>query len=188
MVSVRGEGALPWAVGHRHLGEEVLEVGPGPGLTTDVLRRRVRRLTAVEIDERLAAELAARLDGKNVDVVLADGTQLPFEAGRFSSATLFTMLHHVPSVTLQDSLLAELRRVLRSGGLLVGTDSIETPSRRELHAGDVYQPIDPAGLENRLAVAGFVEATVEVAEDRFLFLATAPGGGAPGPVRVRPDR
>ena len=39
---------LPWALQQADLGDEVLEVGPGPGLTTDVLRRQVPRLTAVE--------------------------------------------------------------------------------------------------------------------------------------------
>jgi hypothetical protein len=32
---------LPWALDGQDLGDDVLEVGPGPGLTTDVLRRRV---------------------------------------------------------------------------------------------------------------------------------------------------
>jgi SAM-dependent methyltransferase len=93
---------LPWALGQENLGDDVLELGPGPGLTTDVLRRQLPRLTAVEIDGQLADRLADRLAGSNVDVAHADGTNLPFEAGRFSTATLFTMLHHVPSPALQD--------------------------------------------------------------------------------------
>ena len=100
---------LPWVLREQDLGDEVLEVGPGPGLTTDVLRRQVPRLTAVEIDERLARSLA----GTNVTVLHADATALPFEDGQFSAATLFTMLHHVPSAARQDRMLAELRRVLR---------------------------------------------------------------------------
>ena len=32
----------------------VLEIGPGPGVTTDLLRERVARLTCVEIDRGLA--------------------------------------------------------------------------------------------------------------------------------------
>jgi 16S rRNA A1518/A1519 N6-dimethyltransferase RsmA/KsgA/DIM1 with predicted DNA glycosylase/AP lyase activity len=43
------------------LGAELLELGPGPGVTTEVLRRRVARLTAVELDAALAARLARRL-------------------------------------------------------------------------------------------------------------------------------
>lgn len=165
---------LPWALQEADLGDEVLEVGPGPGLTTDVLRRRVPRLTAVEIDERLARALAERMSGSNVDVVHGDGTRLPFEAGQFSAATLFTMLHHVPSAQLQDELLAEVRRVLRPGGLVVGSDAMATPARWELHAGDDYLPIEPDGLAARLAAAGFTGPVVEINEDRFRFMAAAP--------------
>ena len=165
---------LPWVLREQDLGDEVLEVGPGPGLTTDVLRRQVPRLTAVEIDERLARSLAGRLAGANVTVLHADATSLPFEAGRFSAVTLFTMLHHVPSTALQDQMLAELRRVLRPGGVLAGTDGVETPARRELHADDDYLPVDPATMAGRLAAAGFVHATVEVQDDRFRFAAAVP--------------
>jgi SAM-dependent methyltransferase len=108
------------------------------------------------------------------DVVHGDGTRLPFGAGQFSAATLFTMLHHVPSEALQDRLLAEVRRVLRPGGLVVGSDGMATPARRELHAGDDYLPIDPGGLAARLAAAGFTDPVVEVNDDRFRFLAAVP--------------
>lgn len=165
---------LPWALDGQDLGDDVLEVGPGPGLTTDVLRRQVPQLTAVEIDDRLAQALAGRLADSNVEVVHADGTHLPFDSGRFSSATLFTMLHHVPSVDRQDALLAEVRRVLRPGGRLVGTDGLATPEREELHAGDDWNPIDPATMPGRLAAAGFVQPVVEVNGDRIRFAATAP--------------
>jgi SAM-dependent methyltransferase len=92
---------LPWAVGDLDLGDDVLEVGSGPGLTTDVLRRRVPRLTAVEIDPDLAGSLKERLRDSNVQVVHADATRLPLESGRFSAAASFAMLHHVPSRELQ---------------------------------------------------------------------------------------
>jgi 16S rRNA A1518/A1519 N6-dimethyltransferase RsmA/KsgA/DIM1 with predicted DNA glycosylase/AP lyase activity len=46
----------------------------------------VPRLTAVEIDERLARSLAGRLAGTNVTVLHADATALPFEAGRLAGA------------------------------------------------------------------------------------------------------
>jgi hypothetical protein len=40
---------LPWALAGVDLGDELLEVGPGPGLTTDILRQQTRRLTCIEI-------------------------------------------------------------------------------------------------------------------------------------------
>src|SRR5207244_2311022 len=141
---------LPWALGERDLGDDVLEVGPGPGMTTDVLRRTVARLTAVEIDEQLAATLAQRLVGSNVDVVHADGTSLPFENGRFSGATSFTMLHHVPSAADQDRLLAEMRRVLRPGGLLIGVDSIDGPEWLDLHTGAIFVHIEASRMDEGL--------------------------------------
>ena len=36
---------IPWALDGLDPGEDVLELGPGPGLTTDVLRERAARLT-----------------------------------------------------------------------------------------------------------------------------------------------
>ena len=39
---------IPWAVGEADLGNDVLEVGPGYGATTDVFRERVAKLTDAE--------------------------------------------------------------------------------------------------------------------------------------------
>jgi len=108
---------LPYALADARLGDDVLEVGPGPGMTTDLLRPEVAQLTAVELDEDLAAALEARLEGTNVEVVNADATAMPFEDGRFTGAVSFTMLHHVPTAELQDRLFAEVARVLRPGAL-----------------------------------------------------------------------
>jgi 16S rRNA A1518/A1519 N6-dimethyltransferase RsmA/KsgA/DIM1 with predicted DNA glycosylase/AP lyase activity len=52
---------VPWTLQQADLGEHLLEVGPGPGLTTDVLRLRAARVTAVEVDAGLASALAARM-------------------------------------------------------------------------------------------------------------------------------
>jgi hypothetical protein len=50
----------------------------------------------------------------NVEVAEADATAMPFPDGSFSAVLSFTMLHHVPSVTLQDQLLAEAWRGKRT--------------------------------------------------------------------------
>ena len=55
------EVILPWALGDTDLGDDVLEVGPGYGATTDVLSQAVPRLTSVEIDDELAAMLTRPL-------------------------------------------------------------------------------------------------------------------------------
>jgi SAM-dependent methyltransferase len=176
---------LPWVLDGCELGDDLLEVGPGPGLTTDVLRRRAARLTALELDRDLAAQLAARLAGSNVTVVEGDVTRMPFPDGRFSAAACLTMLHHIPSPALQDAALAELARVLRPGGLLAGSDGLDTPARRELHEGDVFVPVDPGALAARLEAAGFGRARVDIAGDRVRFTAVKTGLQRTGP-RSRP--
>lgn len=163
---------LPWVLDGCELGDDLLEVGPGPGLTTDILRRKAVRLTAVELDLDLAGKLATRLAGSNVTVIAGNVTRLPFPAGRFSAAACLTMLHHIPSASEQDAALAELARVLRPGGLLFGSDGLDTPARREVHEGDVFIPVDPATLEARLLAAGFARAHVAVGGDRLKFTAT----------------
>src|SRR5256885_5752257 len=114
---------LPWLEGVADLGDDVLEVGPGPGLKTDLLRARAAKVTAIELDDQLASALAERLAGTNVDVVHGDATRSGLPPDRFSAATCFSMLHHMPVPDLQDQLFAELRRVLRPGGAFVGVDA-----------------------------------------------------------------
>jgi SAM-dependent methyltransferase len=157
------ELALPFsfgALGPADLGDDVLEIGPGPGLTTDLLRAVIPKLTAVELDGRLAAALAERPAGTNVDVVEADATSMPFEDARFSGAVTFTMFHHVPTVELQDRLLADVLRVLRPGGLLVANDSVASEDLAAFHVDDVYNPVDPATLPGRLQAIGYTAIEV----------------------------
>jgi SAM-dependent methyltransferase len=155
---------IPWAVGDVDLGDDVLEIGPGYGATTDVFARLLPRLTSVEIDPDLAARLQARYAGTHVDVVLGDATQLGFPDGRFSGAVCFSMLHHVPSAELQNRILSEVARVMRSGSPVVAVDSVGSDDLRAFHEGDTYQPIDPATMPARLQSAGFDDVEVRVNE------------------------
>lgn len=162
---------LPFALADARLGDDVLEVGPGPGMTTDLLRGQLQRLTAVELDEGLADALRMRLAGTNVEVVRADATAMPFEDARFTGAVSFTMLHHVPTAALQDRLMAGVARVLRAGGVFVASDSVASGELAAFHDGDVYNPVDPATVRARLLDAGF--ATVEVRSNGFGWAAHA---------------
>jgi len=164
---------IPWVLDDLELGDDVLEVGPGPGRTTEVLVQMTPRLTAVEVDPALAAALAERLP--TVEVLRADATRLPLPEGRFSSAVSFTMLHHVPSATEQDQLFSEVARVLRPGGVFAGTDSLATDELAELHSDDTYVPIEPDGLGARLVAAGFSDVRVDTNEYSVRFRAVAGG-------------
>ena len=153
------EQMLPSALRGIELGDELLEVGPGPGKSTDWLRSRAAHVTAIEIDRKLAASLKARMDGTNVTVVEGDVTAMPFPDASFSAAVCFTMLHHVPAA-LQDRLLAEVARVLRPGAPFVGGDSRPSLMWNVFHVFDDRNPVDPATFADRLTRAGFVDAEI----------------------------
>jgi SAM-dependent methyltransferase len=156
------------------LGDDVLEVGPGPGLTTDLLRHRVAKVTAVELDDALASALADRLAGTNVEVIHGDAGDTGLPAGRFSAATCFSMLHHVPSAEDQDRVLAEIERLLRPGGVLVATDSRALHAIRAFHDDDVFNPMADDEVVPRLERAGFVDIDVEMGEYEFRVSARKP--------------
>jgi ubiquinone/menaquinone biosynthesis C-methylase UbiE len=152
----------------------VLEVGPGPGLTTDLLRQAAPRLTALELDPKLAGALQSRLEGSNVRVVNGDATSMPFEDLEFSGAVSFTMLHHVPSPELQDQVLREVFRVLKPGGYFVGSDSLQNWWMRIIHIGDTLVPVLPDTFGVRLQRAGFEEIEVLKHSRAFRFRARRP--------------
>ena len=165
---------LPWTLGDTDLGPNVLEIGPGSGLTTDLLRISVPRLTALEIDPRLASSLKSRLKGSAVQVIEGDATEMPFEESEFSGAVSFTMLHHVPSQTLQNKVLRQVLRVLKPGGVFVGSDSIQSWLMRIIHIGDTLVPVSPDTFGARLESAGFEVLEVQKNSQAFRFRARRP--------------
>jgi SAM-dependent methyltransferase len=84
------------------------------------------------------------------------------------------MLHHLPSPQLQDKLLLEVRRVIRPGGIFLGSDSLQSLFMRIIHIGDTLVPTDPCTFAKRLAAAGFEAAKIEKNSDAFRFHARRP--------------
>jgi SAM-dependent methyltransferase len=158
------ERLLPDALDGISLGDNVLELGPGPGLTTVALAHLAPQVTAIEIDRELAETARERTRALgNVDIVEGDATSLPFDAGQFSSVVCMTMLHHLHNAAEQNRLFAEACRVLRPGGVLCGSDNLGRGIRfRLIHIGDTRTVVPPATLPSRLAEAGFERIEVRV--------------------------
>jgi ubiquinone/menaquinone biosynthesis C-methylase UbiE len=162
---------VPWALQYIEPGARVLEIGPGPGCTTEVLRESISNLTALEIDHELAAGLRARMGARGVEVVEGDATRMPFASETFTAVVCFTMLHHVPSPALQDRVFEEVRRVLKPAGTYVGTDSRAGWFMSLIHIADTMVLLDPGTLAPRLQSAGFEDVHVDVAPSRLRFRA-----------------
>jgi len=171
------EDVLPVVTHGVDLGDDLLEIGPGPGAATEWLRHQVRRLVAIELEPEAAAALRDRFAGTNVEVAVGDATALPYPDESFDTVGMFTMLHHVPTRALQDAILAGALRALRPGGTLIGSDSLPSDRLHQFHEGDTYNPVEPAAFLTRLQTIGFGEITVTVS-DRLLFRARkTPGSG-----------
>ncbi|MPZ54000.1 MAG: methyltransferase domain-containing protein [Acidimicrobiia bacterium] len=158
---------LPAAIGHLDLGSAILEVGPGYGAATRWLTTTNRKLTVLELNDDLAAELESR--HPEVHVSRGSGTDMSYGDDTFDAVVCFTMLHHVAPDSEQDAIFAEAFRVLRSGGHFAGSDSVANPDLAEFHQGDTYNPIDTETLAGRLAAVGFEEIGVQITgEGRLL--------------------
>jgi SAM-dependent methyltransferase len=164
---------LPALAEGLELGPRMLEIGPGPGAGTEWLRHRVDHLVAIELEEETVAALRKRFADTGVEVIQGDATSMPLEDGSFDSVGSFTMLHHVPTVTLQNQLFAEALRVLRPGGTMIASDSLPSTDLHDFHLGDVYNPVDPASLLTRLQTVGFGAITISV-DYGFTFRARKP--------------
>lgn len=164
---------LPWACEGVRLDGDVLEIGPGYGVTTRWLLERGGRLTAVEVDPELTGRLRSEL-GEQANIRTADGAALPFADATFDTVVCFTMLHHLPSQERQDRLFRETARVLRPGGTFAGSDSRLSPQLRVLHVADTMVVVDPTTLRHRLHASGFVDAWTDLGARSFRFRAIRP--------------
>jgi SAM-dependent methyltransferase len=96
-------------------GASLLDVGCGHGFVHGTVMAAGHRVTGVEI----AAEVLemARSANPGARYLAYDGETLPFTDGMFDIAIAMCVLHHVP-VGQWDAFVAELKRVVRPGGLI----------------------------------------------------------------------
>jgi ubiquinone/menaquinone biosynthesis C-methylase UbiE len=162
---------LPAVTAGIDLGREMLEIGPGPGAATAWLCEHVANLTVLETDPTAAKALATR--HRSVTVDTGDAADMPYGNESFDSVGSFTMLHHVPTAAEQYQILSQAMRVLRPGGALLGSDSPASTGLHHFHAGDTYNPVDPAVLLVWLRTLGFTPVTI-IAGDVLMFAARKP--------------
>jgi ubiquinone/menaquinone biosynthesis C-methylase UbiE len=127
---------VPWALQGEQLAGEGLEIGAGSGAVTAQLLTAFPGLRMVATDYdgdmvRVARTTLAPF-GDRAAVEQADAAALPFEAGRFDFVLSAAMLHHVGH---WEKALAEIMRILRPGGALIGYDLLDTVPARLMHLG-----------------------------------------------------
>jgi SAM-dependent methyltransferase len=94
----------------------LLDIGCGVGRMHPLLAPLAGALAGTDPS---AAEIdRARQDNPDVDYRVGDGLRLPWSAASFEVALAVCVVHHVPAPAWSD-FVAEMRRVVRPGGLVV---------------------------------------------------------------------
>ena len=140
-------------------GAEVLEVAPGPGyLSIEMARLRRFHVTAVDISHTFIqiASATAWEAGIDVDFRQGDAARMPFENDSFD---LIVCQAAFKNFTLPQTVLAEMHRVLRTGGTAV----IQDMSRDATHA-DVEAEVK--GMELGRLSSFMTKATLERLRNR----------------------
>ncbi|MFG1884056.1 methyltransferase domain-containing protein [Micromonospora sp. NPDC049102] len=163
-------------------GHAVVDVGCGPGTDLGRLADAVRPdglVVGVDRDGRMLAEAARRVAGRSgIDLRAGDAHALPLDDASMDRVRIDRVLMHVDDPA---TVLAQVRRVLRPGGVLavtepdwdtlaVADDDVETSRRfARFVAGRVRNPTVGRDLVRLSVRAGLrvrsVEATAVVFED-----------------------
>jgi ubiquinone/menaquinone biosynthesis C-methylase UbiE len=167
--SLTEEKWLPLALEGVSLGDHVLEVGAGPGAATRALAARTRRVTSLEYSHKFCVNLREKIGAAGV--VQADAAILPFRDHSFSSAIAVLVLHHLLSREAQDRAFAEIKRVLRPGGVFIAIEIDDSWLARVLHIRSTFVPVAADQLARRLHAAGFSNAQITHRSGGFLLRA-----------------
>jgi len=97
-------------------GATVLELGCGKAEKTRIVAQQAASVLALEVDEIQLARNLAITDLPNVHFAHGGAEKIPAADANFDIVLMFKSLHHVPA-GLMDSVFAEIRRVLKPGGV-----------------------------------------------------------------------
>jgi ubiquinone/menaquinone biosynthesis C-methylase UbiE len=133
-----------WIYDNVRAGSTVLELGCGAGMLA-LLRRKGVLLTGVDLSD--ACALAARRNGYD-HTLAAELSRLPFPDASFDYVVSLDVLGHVEAEE-KDAVLAEVRRVLRPGGVTLHgiecTDRSAQKSYEEMSAKELRRFIEVDG-------------------------------------------
>lgn len=106
------------AVAEHAAGRSVLDFGCNDGYGTRLLAKHAARVVGVDVSPVAIAAARAGDPIGDLRFELLEGPHTPFEDGEFDLVVSFQVIEHVRD---HDAYLAEIRRVLRPGGLAVLT-------------------------------------------------------------------
>ena len=157
-------------------GERILDVGCGTGSLTFALARAANlgEIAAIDYSPVFVEEAIRRSTDPRIRIQRADACALPFEGNTFDRAFALLVLHFVPEA---GKAVSEMRRVVRSGGVVAATvwdhlggmpgmrmmiDTVAALSEggRQLRGRYFFQPMmQPGEMKQTFVDQGLVDIT-----------------------------
>ena len=120
---------LDWLAKYSNQRARILDYGCGYGRTLAELSvAGFTSLVGVDFSEAMLARAHAEVPGPQL--IRNDGYRLPFKDDCFDVVTLFAVLTCIPDSNEQQTLVTEVERVLRKGGLLYVSDVLVNDDER----------------------------------------------------------
>ena len=94
----------------------VLELACGTGLLSVRIAGSVKLLEATDFSEEMIRQAKAKAHSSRLHFSVQDATSLPYTPGTFDAVVISNALHIMPE---PEKAMAEIRRVLTPGGLLI---------------------------------------------------------------------
>jgi acetyltransferase-like isoleucine patch superfamily enzyme len=148
--------------GKKHLQptDIVLDIGAGEGYLTNIFKDTCQHIIGIDYSAE-AVQLARQHYGLDCQQMIC--TELSFEPESFDKVTCFELLEHITKLQAKKT-VAEIYRVLKAGGLLIGSTPIRTtPDPTPSTYSHIYEYTAP---ELRALLKPF--RRVEISGDYFL--------------------
>lgn len=164
-------------------GLDILDLGAGTGRLTHLLAHRAQTIRAFDVSSEMLRVCRERLVASglsNWQVDVADHRKLPVESHSADlvvsgwSVSYLAVWNPDSGITELVNWLAEMKRVLRKGGMIILFESLgtgnENPIRLE-HVESTYQWLDANGFQSKWIRTDYKFESLEEAEElsRFFF-------------------
>lgn len=160
-------------------GSLVLDVGTGTGVFLPYLFSSIGEkghIVALDIAEEMLKKARAKGFDGNIDYLQADIIDIPLRDEMFDSVVCYSSFPHFQD---KSKALAEIKRVMKSGGRLLICHTSSRVQINEIHSqipvvrNDILP--DDTEMQMILSTAGFTEIKVEDNSDNYLANAEKPG-------------
>ncbi|MDP0493244.1 MAG: class I SAM-dependent methyltransferase [Fusobacterium sp. JB021] len=115
---------------------KVLEIGAGTGVNFEFYSKN--HVIAIDPDEKMIIEAGKKINGKNIEIVLASGERLPFNDNIFDTVVITLSLCTIPD---PDKTLKEVKRVCKANGKLLILEHIKNENKFLFFLQNILTPM-----------------------------------------------